>query len=184
MKLKIIAIFIIALIVSVAAYSKNNLFFYAKMNGFWLEDGMDFKITEKGENRIKAENGGEILKIRIFKDFEKEEFEKYAREQEALLKGIFEPQLPPYPEFLTKETGCDKKYKPIKKQNSYGDYKILYAGERFGYGVCVDDLIRYQASIGYFYCPEGKMAVQLEYFIPQDENRGKLINLNNSFKCK
>lgn len=178
------AIFIIALIVFAAAYFKDNLAFHAKINGFWLENGMDFKITESGDNRIKAENDGEILKIRIFKDFEKEEFEKYAREQEALLKGIFEPQLPPYPEFLTKETGCDKKYKPIQKQNNYGGYKILYAGERFGYGVCVDDLIRYWASVGYFYCPEKKMAVQLEYFVPQDMGQEKLINLNNSFKCK
>lgn len=184
MKLKIIAIFVIALILFAGISLKGNLFFFMKANGFWIENGLDFKIIEKEGDIAKAGREGEILKIRIFEDWDKGKFEKYRVEQEVLLKGIFEPQLPPYPEFLTKETGCDEKYKPVQKQNSFGNYKILYAGERFGYGICVDDLIKYRASIGYFYCPEKKMAVQLEYFVPQEGGEGKLINLNNSFKCK
>lgn len=161
---------------------KNSAFFYLKTKGVSV-DGIDkLSIENRGEDYVVLGGDGKRVKMKFF-DLNKEKFDNYFKEQSILLKGIFEPQLPPYPEFLTKETGCGKKYKPIQKQNDFGEYYLLYAGERFGYGVCVDDLIEYRASLGYFYCPKKEMGVQLEYFVPKNSEID-LINLTNSFKCK
>jgi len=101
----------------------------------------------------------------------------------AMLKSIFEPQLPPYPEFLTKESGCAERYKPIEKESGYGKYFIMYAGERLGYGVCVDDLIKYKASLGYFYCKNSNKVFKVQYFINKEKGNDKISDLNNSFVC-
>lgn len=141
-------------------------------------------MKEFSENKILAESGDEILKIEIVKDIGKSKAEEYVKNQSALLMGMFEPQLPPYPEFLTKQTGCNEKYKPQEKESQYGKYFTLYAGDRFGYGICVDDLIKYKASLGFFYCPEKNILFKTEYFIPLNEDFNKIINLNNSVICK
>lgn len=161
----------------------GSLAYLLKKNGSEVSGGTDFNITQRFENNFQAENGEEVIKIKIFKDFSTKEAEEYIANQTVLLSGIFEPQLPPYPEFLTKQTGCDKKYKPIKENEKYGDSYLMYAGSRFGYGICNDDLIEYKASLGFYYCPESKTLFKLEYFIGEDEDFGKLQALSKSFNC-
>jgi len=161
----------------------GSLTYILEKNGVVLNGVSDFKVTQSFENNFSAENGEEVIKIKIFNDFSLKEAEEYIANQTALLNGIFEPQLPPYPEFLTKQTGCDNKYKPIKESGKYGDNYLMYAGSRFGYGICTDDLIEYKASLGFYYCPKSKTLFKLEYFIGKDEEFGKLSTLNKSFNC-
>ena len=97
-----------------------------------------------------------------------------------MLLGVFDPRLPPYPEFMTRESGCPDKYKPVRKEGRLGPYYILYAGKRLTYGGCSEDLIEYRASIGFFYLPKEKRVVRLEYFIPTARAIDALIGLNDS----
>ncbi|PIR58053.1 MAG: hypothetical protein COU71_00700 [Parcubacteria group bacterium CG10_big_fil_rev_8_21_14_0_10_38_31] len=161
----------------------GSLAYLLNKNRVTLEGIIDFSITQRFENNFSAENDGEIIKVKIFNDFNAKEAGEYIASQTVLLNGLFEPQLPPYPEFLTKQTGCDDKYKPIKENGEYGDSYLMYAGSRFGYGVCVDDLIEYKASLGFYYCPESKTLFKLEYFTGKNEDFGKLQTLNKSFNC-
>ena len=100
-----------------------------------------------------------------------------------MFNGIFEPQLPPYPEFLTRETGCGKKFRPIQKSNDYGNYYLTYAGTRGGYGICTDDLVVYRASFGFFYCEQEKTLIKLEYLTQDVHADDGLIRINESFVC-
>ena len=143
----------------------------------------NFKIKNNNLGNLFAEKRDEVIKIKILKDFNEEKASNYIKDQNLLLEGVFEPQLPPYPEFLTRETGCGEKYKPVKKESEFGTYQLLYAGKRFGYGICADDLIEYRASFGFFYCPVNETLFELRYFIPKDSNPSKLQNLNDSFVC-
>ena len=161
----------------------NSLAYLLHKNGANLEGIADFNVTQRFENNFKAENGGEMIKIKIFDDFGVKEAEEYAKSQSALLDGIFEPQLPPYPEFLTKQTGCDKKYRPIIESGTHGDIYLMYAGSRFGYGICSDDLIEYRASLGFYYCANSKKLFKLEYFIEKNGELGTLLALHESFEC-
>ena len=174
-------------VISLAAQANENstdLYYQLGKIGIVIDDVENFKIIDRKSNNIIAERDKEIIKIKVLSNFDKNKAGKYIREQVALLNGLFESQLPPYPEFLTKETGCDEKYKPISKKNRYGEYYLLYAGKRFGYGICVEDLIEYKASMGFFYCPEKNGLYKIEYFVPKNEDVKKLINLNESFNCK
>lgn len=178
---------IIALSAGIFLYvqnEKSGFEYQLKKIGIALSGVGEFTVKEIAENKITAEKGGEIIKIEMVKNLNKEKVEEYINNQTALLIGIFEPQLPPYPEFLTKESGCAEKYKPKEYQSNYGKYFTLYAGDRLGYGVCVDDLIHYKASLGYFYCPIESTLFTIEYFVSDKEDFNKIINLNNSVTCK
>ena len=156
-----------------------------KKNGAALSEAEEF-ILEKDPTpeRMLGKRGDSVIKIKITKGHTPESGRAYLKERAALLKSVFEPQLPPYPEFLTKEAGCADTYKPVEKQAAYGPYFLLYAGERFGYGVCADDLIQYKASFGIFYCEKSGNAFEIEYFAPKETDENIFTQLNDSFRCE
>lgn len=143
----------------------------------------NFRIQDSSEEYIYATSNDEVIKIGITAEENKSSAVNYINNEVALFLGIFQPHLPPYPEFLTREASCPDNYKPSMKETPYGKSFTLYAGERFGYGVCVDDLIKYRASINYFYCPNLGKVFKIEYFINKADNVNKLINFTDSFAC-
>lgn len=151
--------------------------------GMILSSVSDFEVTKSDTRGIIAVRGEEIIKLKIFQDIKADAAEKYVTEQLTLFGELFEPQLPPYPEFLTKETGCDEKFKPVRKNSQYGDYYLVYAGQRFGFGICTEDLIEYKTSIKFLYCPRSYILATLEYFIPSNRSFDNLVGLTESFAC-
>lgn len=143
----------------------------------------NFRIQDNSEKYIYATHNDEVIKININDEGDAGSAASYINNEVALFLGIFQPHLPPYPEFLTREASCPDNYKPSPQKTSYGRSFTLYAGERFGYGVCVDDLIKYRASINYFYCPNLGKVFKIEYFINKTENMNKLLNFIDSFTC-
>lgn len=187
MNKKIILIIILIISLGIAFILFNNrsdkFSYQLKKQGIIISEIEGFKIIKKGKDNISASNGESIIKIKFFKDITSEESNKIINEKTSLLHGLFEPQLPPYPEFLTKETGCDERFKPIKKEGQFGNYYLTYANQRFGYGICADDLVKYKAALGFFYCPQKENLFKLEYFISQDKDFSKISNLMESFSC-
>lgn len=158
-----------------------------KKNGAMIS-GIDMFALEKNSKQDGAITGilGEsVVKIRMAENMDADAAKRYVESQLTLLRSIFEPNLPPYPEFLTKEAGCADEYAPREHETPYGTYAVLYAGERFGFGVCVEDLIQYRASIGFFYCPRSRTVFEVRYFIPKEKEEGdsELARLNESFQC-
>ncbi len=142
-----------------------------------------FVIKDSIEGRMYAERGDEIIKIETKQNITRSQFEEYSTNQSALLLGIFESQLPPYPEFLTKQTWCEEKFIPREQQTGLGKFFTLYAGTRQGYGVCVDDLVQYRASVGLFYCDKTSIMFKVEYFINKKESADTLISFNKEITC-
>lgn len=139
-----------------------------------------FMVKDSGEGHLVAGRDMEIIRIKTVDGLDGPGVEAYIKEQSAMLLGVFDPRLPPYPEFMTRASGCPDKYKPVRKEGRYGPYYLLYAGKRLTYGGCSEDLIEYRASIGFFYLPEKKRVIRLEYFIPKDRDIDALISLNDS----
>ncbi len=129
---------------------------------------------------LLAERGNEVLRIKTADGLDGQGAETYIREQSAMLLAVFDPRLPPYPEFMTRASGCPDKYRPVRREGRLGPYYLLYAGKRLTYGGCSEDLIEYRASIGFFYIPKEKRVIRLEYFIPKDRGLDALISLNES----
>lgn len=184
----ILALSLIAIsVIFCVMYIRNtyhNLHRQLYSNGASLSGIDNFKISDASDDSVLAEYNGEIIKIKIIPKQSKEIADNYIQKEIALFQGIFEPHLPPYPEFLTKEASCAEKYKPIASESRYGKSFIVYAGDRLGYGVCVDDLIHYRASLSFFYCENSNKVFKVEYFIDKMSADKKLTDFNNSFVCR
>jgi len=81
--------------------------------------------------------------------------------ERALLQGLFEPAVPPYPEFLTRELACPEALRPRETRHPLGTVTALAAGERFGFGICAPDLVRYRAAVGHFACGDRTLVARL-----------------------
>lgn len=141
----------------------------------------ELKVT--GEDFLLAEKGKETIRIKIMAGLDRLESDKHIAGQASLLEEIFEPHLPPYPEFLTNQTACDKSFRPVRKGTPLGPYFLLYSGERLSYGLCAKKLIKYKAGLAYFYCQDSRTLFRIEYFVPNDEGFEKIEKLLRDFQC-
>lgn len=161
--------------------------------GFKMADIGSFTVKEKfnpyfsghdyEEENIFAQKDEKILNIKIIRNIANSSAEKYAREQFLVLMGLFDAKLPPYPEFLTNQTGCAEEFLPGLKEARLGDYYTVYADERFNYGICSRDLVKYKAGVGVFYCEANQKLFKIEYFINNTNDFGAVEEFMNSFEC-
>lgn len=132
--------------------------------GVRVSGAQGFMVKEPGvAGNLLAERDREVIRVKTVDGLDGPGAETYIREQSLMLLGVFDPRLPPYPEFMTRASGCPDKYSPVRKEGRLGPYYLLYAGKRLTYGGCSEDLIEYRASIGFFYLPKEKRVIRFEY---------------------
>jgi len=162
--------------------------------GFSMSGLEDFTLVERfrphfseyegNEERITlTENGSSVIKITSIQNAERSLAEEYIVSQSALLEGMFDTRIPPYPELLTNATGCDEELLPQKKQTTLGIYYTTYADERLNQGICAQDITRYKVGLGIFYCEQSKRIVKVMYYRDKGEDFSKIVNSLESFSC-
>ena len=97
----------------------------------------------------------------------------------SLYRGISSP----YPGVLSNRIECPEEFKPAKIENDPFDYYIIYASERFTYGVCSWDLIKYKSIIYFLYCDKVNNLYHIKLFVPLNENILSYIDLLDSIRC-
>lgn len=107
--------------------------------------------------------------------------EKLVSDRKLLLESLYETAASPYADRVSSKIVCGEKYVPIKTKLDKGEYYTLWAGERYNFGVCSDDLVKYRAGYGVFDC--GKKGVfEIRYF--GNKETGDPNKLLESFNCK
>src|SRR3989338_10374513 len=102
-----------------------------RVSGFAMNGIADFEIAEyfsagedAREEHFFAQRGGDILRVMVIQDASRERTEKSAAGQFLLLEGQYDSRLPPYPEFLTNQTGCASGFLPKKRAAPEGAYYL------------------------------------------------------------
>lgn len=151
-----------------------------KMNssGFKLTDSYSQKVGTNDIRWTEAENGSVKLIIGKAKPESKE---KYISDRILSLESLFEPNTSPYPEVITNTIVCGQEFKPVESDTGTGKIFKLYAGERFDYGICAGDLIKYDSIYGIFDCGQ-KGVFEIKLF--DSPGKGTIENLIKSFNCK
>lgn len=146
--------------------------------------GVNVNLPNWQSYNVSSENGDSIefissdLKVSIVKSVA-EDTKKFINDKKELLKLLFEPTTSPYPEFITNIVKCGDEFKPKEKAVKNGVIYSLYAGERFNYGVCSQDLVKYYSSYGIFDCGR-KGIFEVNLFSTDNSKIEKMIK---SFKC-
>ena len=153
--------------------------------------GPDFRITEKTEDknftRFTATNGSAILKVGHARGIDVAKARQYIDEKRFGIESLYRSMPSPYPETITRTIECPDEFKPAfnmtesEHQDSF--IYVLYATERFTYGACSDDLIKYRAIFYLAYCREGNEIYNIELFMHPDESVNKFVSMVQSFRC-
>ncbi len=158
-------------------------FTMSDLERFTITDSFGGYFSDDPERNLSAERNGDILRIKIISDETKVEAQRYSSGQSTLLESQYDERLPPYPEFLTNQTGCDERFLPQRRAHVRGMFYLVHADERFNYGLCAEELVRYRAGFGIFYCEPGEKIFQIEYFVQKDSPDGQVERFMDSFNC-
>ena len=154
-----------------------------------------FKVVEKKENnilgisfiRMTATNGSLTLKTEYAKGINTVRARQYIAEKRFGIESLYISIPSPYPDVITRTIECPEKFKPVFDITNQDDqdslYYILYATERFTYGVCSDDLVKYRAIFYLVHCKQKSELYQIESFIAPEEFADDLVDMLRSFKC-
>lgn len=179
----VLCIVVAGLAVFIVQEKSKSVSWRSSYSGWSVQGSEGFAITQSFDGGFIAKRGEGIMKVNETKKVSAEQATQHRDEQTALLEGLFVPQLPPYPEFLMQENACAEKYHPVKKETEFGIFYVLFANDRFGYGVCTDDLIAYRAGLGFFYCPASSVMVKMEVFADASASTESMEALLASFSC-
>lgn len=108
-----------------------------------------------------------------------EDHKKYIEDRKFLLESLFLPTTSPYPEVITNIIECPDEFKPKVRNVDNGTVYTLFAGERFNYGVCAKDLVKYNSEYAIFNCKE-KGIFEIRIFSTDNK---KIKETMESFKC-
>jgi len=146
------------------------------LSGFELKNFSEEKTNFSTVDRLEALNDT----TRIFIDRTKiDDHKKYIDDKKFLLESLFLPTTSPYPEVITNIIECPDEFKPKEKAVDNGAVYALFAGERFNYGVCAHDLIKYNSVYGIFDCKD-KGIFEIRVFSNDEQ---KIEKIMRSFKC-
>jgi hypothetical protein len=132
------------------------------------------KSAQRESLELKLDNS----MIRIQKNIV-EDGKKLIGDRISVLNSLFTPTTSPYPEVITNTIECSGEFKPKEKDVKYGKIFTLFAGDRYNYGVCVKDLIKYNSQYGIFDCKEKGI---FEILIFSRDNK-KIDQIMQSFSC-
>ena len=143
---------------------------------FILKDFSGQKIGVLTREEIAAERRGTILKIAKIAT---EAPVKYIEDKKYLLDSLFLPTASPYPGVITNVIECPEEFKPKITAVENGTIYTLYAGERFNYGVCAQDLVAYHSAYGIFDCKD-KGIFEVRIFSKDESEPQEIVR---SFTC-
>jgi len=161
---------------------------YAKhIENFVIETEKTESVYNSDIIDLTAKNAEQILRVRKITNSPEDGAANYINDKKTQLESIFDPYRSPYFEILTNKIVCPEEFNPIYREstniNNKVIYYILYANERFTYGVCSEDLIKYRAVVAFTYCKNTKDIYHLEYFIPNQEYTETAEETIRSFSC-
>lgn len=136
---------------------------------------------------VLAKKSNQTIKISRIAGMSLVSARDYLNENQYNIESLFEAYPSPYPDAVTNTIECPKEFKPLKNESStnYTDkvYYVMYASQRFTYGVCSKDLAVYKSIFALVFCKNKNTVYKIEYFIPNNEFEESKIKIVKSFSC-
>ena len=119
--------------------------------------GFEFKSFSRNRYKLLKEEVLEAWKEDLTLKIVRTEAEargKFVSDRKYLLESLYLPTTSPYPEVITNVVACPEEFIPKAGPVPDGTLYSLLAGERFNYGICVQNLAAYRSAYGIFDCGE------------------------------
>ncbi len=103
------------------------------------------------------------------------------------LQALYANALSPYPGDISREVVSDRRFQPqIVSTNMDGcslNYALIFANERFGYGVASADAVRYRSLVGWIHCANRSTLYKVRHFAPLTVRDEDLVQFYRRLKC-
>lgn len=163
--------------------SKDEASFFP-LKDFVVKSTETREVSGLSVTDIEAENNDALLRLELVRGMNEKLASLYLEEKEVGIESLFLTQPAHYPGAITREVECPAQFHPEKGDIRGMAYYIMYANERFFYGVCAQELVKYRSIMGLRYCKEQKTFVEAKLFFPPEIfNKDRALELLGSFQC-
>ena len=156
-----------------------------ELEGFSV-DKLFFDEQEKS-TKAMLRSSKDILKIEAITDIDKRSADILLEDKIVTIHALYGNALSPYPGEISNKIICNEEYLPefdtTQSKSLDYSYFILFANERFTYGACSEDLVKYKAILAWTFCEGKNIFYQFELFAPIETFSQSNIDLITSFKC-
>ncbi len=153
--------------------------------GFTVEKKL-FDETEQSTKLLYSRNEM-VLKISSLDNIDKASAEIVLSDQIQTINALYADALSPYPGEISNEIMCPERFKPEfhTRQTPWLDYTYftLFATDRFTYGACTEDLVKYKSILAWTYCSKKNTFYRFEFFIPIETFSKSHLDMITSFRC-
>jgi hypothetical protein len=160
------------------------------LNSELLEDfTLEKKFFDETEQSTKLlyHRNGEVLKISSLGSIDKASADIVLSGQIQTINALYANALSPYPGEISNEIMCPEKFMPelyTKQIDSLNyTYFTLFATDRFTYGACAEDLVKYKSILAWTYCSKKNTFYRFEFFIPIETFSKSHLDMITSFRC-
>jgi len=121
--------------------------------------------------------GNDRVRIRVTPGLTAEAATALAGDERSLILGLFTDHQAPYPGALSTTLQCPATLLPVEAEPVAGaEYALtLFANERFAFGGCAEDLLKFRATVAAFFGADEGLLLRIEFFEPRggtDAGRG------------
>ncbi|MAE71442.1 MAG: hypothetical protein CME06_13365 [Gemmatimonadetes bacterium] len=145
---------------------------------------------------LKAEQGeGELvmalisvaedrLRIRVSEHLDRAEATELVQQSRAMIENLFMDRQAPYPGQLSHSLRCPDRFLPREIDSSDSALLMLrlFANDRLTFGGCSEDLLRYRATLAFFYDEPRKRLFRIDYFAAKENAVDPGIDVLRSFR--
>lgn len=154
------------------------------LNEFTIIEVRTSKISDLSVISISAQKDEILVRLKLTQRMGTGFARLYEQEKRAGIESLFITQPAHYPGIITREVECSLEFQP--DVGTAGDlaYYIMYANERFSFGVCSPDLVTYRFVLGFGYCEQQSIFVEIKMFYsPESFSKEESLNILRSFAC-
>ncbi|MDP3901022.1 MAG: hypothetical protein Q8Q38_01665 [bacterium] len=142
------------------------------------------KVSDLSVTNVEAESNGTLLRLELTRGMDAKLAQLYLEEKRVGIESLFVTQPAHYPGIITREVDCPPQFQPEKGALGDMTYYVMYANDRFSYGVCVQDFVTYRSLMGLMYCEDQKMFLEAKLFSPADLfDKTEALKLLGSLSC-
>lgn len=132
-------------------------------------------------------NGAAVANIDVFEHIQAADAETITRDGVMGMQALYANALSPYPGDISNKVVTDVAFQPRLFRATNGavriTYFLVYANDRFGYGVTTKESVRYKSLVGMFYCAGRESFFKVKLFLSPETPDSELVNLLTGMQC-
>lgn len=149
----------------------NNVFFDDFIFNLILKDFV-------GETYL-GEYDNTHIRVKKYVDISADDREDLINEKLFFINSLYREIHSPYPGQISNAISCDKKYLPVKNDDTNYSYHVLFASDRLTYGACNKDLVEYKSLLYFIHCSTNLFSIEIFHPLEKELDYNKII-LNTS----